>query len=442
VQQLLVQMNLPNSSNKNEITMLQYGGNIPASILATALILCLVILHGCSDSSDSITLGAQDPTLSVYNDPGSDPWVRIQSDALIEECGLARDILATVDETVPYSYAIIRYGKLCHEFYHPDNPGRDEIARNISATKTLAATTFGRAVTMSAYLPRPLSDMDRMDEWINDITFNQDALVAHVLAMVGFNESLAFGQREFVYDADGSREINRLSDVVETVIAQNPQHFGGASTTGEFAQREIFDRLGMRDSYWDGESFAVGWDSTLLDMARLGVLLVHDGVWDQRRLVSEEWVYKMTHPAFEDTSTGYGYLTWLSASRNWVLGGIKFPQPFGNCEPPSIWREFPHPPSESVDCNYDGAYSCLQTFDVGVFAANGSGGQMIIGHPGLDLVVVTRDAGFASQPFQPWSLIRSALIKHDPVYQGDEEAFCAAYREGEYAPDLIPVLLR
>ena len=63
---------------------------------------------------------------------------------------------------------------------------------------------------------------------------------------------------------------------------------------------------------------------------------------------------------------------------------------------------------------------------------------MVIGHRGLDLVLVTRDAGFGSLAFQPWGLIRSALVKHDPVYLGDEEAFCAAYREGEYAPDLIP----
>lgn len=418
--------------------MIQTIRNVPPAILAAALILCLIALHGCSDSSDSIVLENNDPALSVYHDPGTEPWVIVQSDVLIEECGLDPDILATIDETAPYSYAIIRYGKLCHEFYHPEAPGRDEIARNISATKTLAAAVFGRAVTMSAELPRPLSDMDRMDEWIGDITFNQDALVAHVLAMVGFNESLVFGQKEFAYDGDGSREINRLSDVVEAVLAQDPESFGGAITTGEFAQREMFDRLGMQDSYWDGVRFAVDWDSTLLDMARLGVLLIHEGVWDQQRLVSAEWIYKMTHPAFEDANTGFGYLTWLSASRNWVLGGITFPLPLGNCEPPAIWQEFPHSPSESLECNYDGAYSCLQTFDVGVFAANGAGGQMIIGHRGLDLVVVTRDAGFASLPYQPWSLIRSALVKHDPVYQGDEEAFCAAYRAGEYAPDLIP----
>jgi hypothetical protein len=419
--------------------MIQYCQNASYYIRLTVLALCLIVLHGCSDSSGGRALADRDPALSVYNDPGTAPWEIVASDALIEECGLDPDILATVDESAAYSYAIVRYGKLCHEFYHPDLPGRDEIARNISATKTLAATVFGRAVTMSADLPRPLSDMDRMDDWIDDITFNPDALVAHVLAMVGFNESLAFGQKTFVYDADGSREINRLSNVVEAVLAQDPDHFGGATTTGEFAQQELFDRLGMQHSVWDGQGFGVGWDSNLLDMARLGVLLVHEGVWDQQRLVSADWIYKMTHPSFEDSNTGFGYLTWLAASRNYGFGlGFSFGQPLGSCQPSAIWPEFPHSPSESLDCNYNGAYSCLQSFDVGVFAAMGAGGQMIVGHRGLDLVIVTRDAGRTAIPTTPWDLVRSALIKHDPRYLGDETSFCAAYREGEYAPDLIP----
>jgi hypothetical protein len=412
--------------------------NPSTPVLIIALIPSLFILHGCSDSNNSTAVLPQDSALSVYDDPGTEPWVIVPPEDLIEECGLDPDILATIDETAPYSYAIVRYGKLCHEFYHPDMPGRDELAHNFSATKTLGATVFGRAVTMSTDLPRPLSDLDRMDEWVDNITFNQDALVAHVLAMVGFNESLAYDQRKFVYDAVGTREINRLSDVVEAVIAQDPEHFSGASTTGEFAQRELFDRLGMRSSFWNGERFAIDWNSTLLDMARLGVLLVHDGVWAQQRLISQEWIYKMTHPAFEDTNTSYGYLTWLAANRNFSFGqGPDFQQPLGSCQPAAIWREFPHFPSESTDCNYDGAYSCLQDFDVGVFAAMGLGGQLIVGHRGLDLVIVTRDAGIAALATTPWDLVRSALIKHDPVYQGDEDSFCAAYSQGEYAPDLI-----
>ncbi len=79
------------------------------------------------------------------------------------------------------------------------------------------------------------------------------------------------------------------------------------------------------------------------------------------------------------------------------------------------------------------------TRDVGVFGAVGHNGQLIVGHPGLDLVIVTKDAGESAWVFTPWELIKSALIEHDPVYAGDQVAFCAAYAAGDYAPDLIPV---
>jgi hypothetical protein len=77
--------------------------------------------------------------------------------------------------------------------------------------------------------------------------------------MLGYNEGLAFGQRIYSYDAGGSREINRLSDVVAEVIAQDSERFSGTATAGEFAQLEIFNRLGMNMSAWTGESFASTW---------------------------------------------------------------------------------------------------------------------------------------------------------------------------------------
>ena len=403
----------------------------------TSLALTACLLAGCTDSHDNGGAMPHNPALEVYNDPGTEPWQRVPRERVIEECGLDPDILDTIDTSASYSYALVRYGKLCHEFNRDDMPDSNEAVNNFSATKTLAAALVGRTVLLSEQLPRPLRDTDRMDVWIENITFNPDARVAHVLAMLGFNESLAFGQRQWRYDTDGSREINRLSDVLEVVMAQDPAQFGGATTTQELAQRELFDRLGMNSSTWTGESFASDWHSNMLDMARLGVLLVHDGVWDQRRLISKEWVYKMTHPAFEDANTGYGYLTVLAASRNYSRPRIdNIEVPLGGCQPSSIWREFPHTLSESTDCNYDGAYSCVQTYDVGVFAANGFGGQLIVGHRGLDLVLVTRDAGPSLITF-PWDMVRSALIAHDPEYRGDEEGFCAAYRAGDYAPDLI-----
>lgn len=394
----------------------------------------LALAAGCASNSND----GQDPALSVFNDPGTGQWQPVPASQLVDECGLDPDILATIDAAAPYSYAIARYGKLCHEFYRDDAPGINTLANNFSATKTLSAALFGRAVLLSQDLPNPLSDTDRMDYWVNDITFNPDAQIAHVLAMLGYNDSLAFGERTYAYDANGSREINRLSDVIEAVMAQDPTRFSNATTTGEFAQREFFDKLGMRMSQWTGESFASTWHSNLRDMLRLGVLLAHDGVWNQEQLVGADWVYKLSRPAFEDANTAYGYLTWLASNRNYYLPGIdlNFQQPLGNCQPPAIWREHPHGLSESMDCNYGDAAACIQTNDVGVFGGVGFGGQIVVVHKALDLVIVTRDAGGTAFLTTPWDMIRPALVAHDPQYPGDDDAFCAAYSSGNYAPDL------
>lgn len=410
----------------------------------SAIGLLAALCAGCmSDSSNGLTSPSDNQQmppspLASFNDPGTDAWQPVPQDSLIEECGLDPDILTTIDESAPYSYAIARYGKLCHEFYREDAPGMNELSNNFSATKTLSAALFGRAIYLSKDLPNPLSDTDRVDDWVGDISFNPNAQIAHVLAMLGYNESLAFGERTYSYDADGSREINRLSDVLEAVMAQDPGVFGGATTTGEFAQREFFDKLGMSMSEWTGESFASTWRSNLRDMLRLGVFLAHDGVWNEEQLVSPDWIYKLSRPAFEDANTAYGYLTWLAADRNFNLPGldINFQQPLGDCQPPAIWREHPHGLSESIDCNYGGAEECLQMYDVGVFGGVGFGGQIVVVHKALDLAIVTRNAGGSAFLTTPWNMIRPALVAHDPQYPGDDEAFCAAYRAGDYAPDL------
>jgi hypothetical protein len=75
-----------------------------------------------------------------------------------------------------------------------------------------------------------------------------------------------------------------------------------------------------------------------------------------------------------------------------------------------------------------------------VWQAVGLGGQLIQGHPGLDLVLVAHDVtpgqpGLAA-PALLWDAVKSAVIAEDPTFHGDERAFCRAYGRNDYAPDL------
>jgi hypothetical protein len=362
------------------------------------------------------------------------------------ECGLDPDLLEQADIEIDRAYAVVRYGKLCHEYYptslYPD--GVDETEIVFSAAKTLAGVLTGAAAWRTRALERtgrktgPLQDSDRIDHWLDEFTFNQDAQVGHVLGMVGQNEDLSSPDRDFMYDTAGGVQINRLNDVVAAAIAQDPAL---GSSVHEFLVGYLFEPLGMRHSDWDGDApdknFAFGWSSTARDMARLGLLMLDGGLWRGERLVSEDWMYKMTHPSFELANTGYGYLTWLIARSNADNddGLPKTVEPNAECTPSSIWNEFPHGLSESPDCNYLPPWDCSQTFDVGVWYAAGLMGNYISGHPGLDMVLVVKNIGSNNQE-RVWSAIRPALVALDPTYAGDEEAFCEAYAAGDYAPSL------
>jgi hypothetical protein len=313
-----------------------------------------------------------------------------------------------------------------------------------STTKTLGAVVTGIAVHQTRDLVRtgrktgPLSDEDRVDHWLDEFSFNPDAQIAHVLAMLAHNEDLSVGARDFLYDADGSRQINRLSDVINTAIAQDPDRLG--SDLEEFTRRFLFEPLGMRHSRWTGDRpdkiFAYTWQATVRDMARLGVLLVHGGRWSGEQILSTEWVDKMTHPSFEDANTGYGYLTWLNSSSGYTFSIQKREGPLDACAPVAVNHVFPHGLSEATDCGYSPPYVCEQAFDVGVWNAAGLFGQFIVGHRGLDLVLVVKDFGDLDGPRRLWEAVRPALVAHDPEFRGDEAAFCASYGRGDYAPDL------
>jgi hypothetical protein len=357
----------------------------------------------------------------------------VAADRVAEECRLDPALLQEADAAIGRPYAVVRYGKLCHEYY-PPGTFPEQVDEAFSTTKTLGALVTGIAAYQTRDLPRtgrktgPISDLDRVDHWLDDFSFNRDAQIAHVLAMVAHNPDLGYGAKSFQYDLVGAVQINRLSDIIDTAIAQDPARLGG--DLEQFTQRFLYAPLGMTHSTWtDGrpsKTFGWTWKTTVREMARVGLLMLNGGIWNGERLVAQDWIYRMTHAAFEDSNTAYGYLTWLSTDTDAFLG---------RCAPPAIHASYPHGLSPSPDCNFSPPRTCEQRYDVGVWYALGLRGQVIIGHRALDLVIVAKNLGDARSTV-PWDAVRRALVARDPTFQGDEAVFCAAYDASEYAPDL------
>ena len=360
-------------------------------------------------------------------DPGTGPWDLIAEAQVQDVCRLDPELLQQVVMRQDQSFAIVRYGRLCFVSGEnaSDGPG---VSHLFSATKTLGALLTGAVMYQTRDLPQssasmggPLLQWDRMDKWLDLTTLpsrgrvNPDATVAHVLGMVGYSDDLSFGQKRHRYDADGSREINYLIRVIDNVVKQDPQRFGADAVE---VKDRLFAKLGFEDSSWNVDFFGYSWYGSLLDMARLGLLALHGGIYNGERLVDSEYIYNMPHPAFEDGSTRYGYLTWLNG---------------GTCQPRAIHASYPHGISEASDCA-DG--NCDQDNDVGVWSAIGAGGQYIVGHRGLDMVVVGKNWGSGGGE-ELFGLVLPSIVAADPKFMGDQEAFCEAYARGAYAPDLV-----
>jgi hypothetical protein len=426
-------------------------------LLATQLLLSAA----CAESEpDKLTppsgtgAGLYDPPEPA--DPGAGPWERVSAEDVRSMCRLDPDALERADQILDTPWLAIRYGRLCHA-YKVDGM---RPAEAFSAAKILGATVAGAVAHHTKDLPKhgpktgPFSDSDPVGSWIDDVSYNRNARVAHVLAMIAHNQDLTYGHRQRQYDQLGWVQLDSLGPMLNAAIAQDRARLG--ANLDDFVKHFVFQPLGMTESTWSyglaNKAFGGTWATAPLEMARLGLLLLRGGEWSGHRIVDKDWVYRMTHPAFEDADTGFGYCTWLNASSRWTMGEVDVPpawegevgsQPHfpGPCAPVSIYRTHPHDLSQSPDCNYAPPYTCDQTYDVGVWQSVAGFGKVIQGHPGLDLLLVGWDLSlddFYAMPSAEklWDAVKPAVIRADPVYAGDEAAFCADYGSNRYAPDL------
>jgi len=115
----------------------------------------------------------------------------------------------------------------------------------------------------------------------------------------------------FVYNSGGSH-------LLSAIITQ---------TTGmselDFAREHLFEPLGISDVIWPFDPQGVnnhGWGDLVItpyDMAKLGYLYLHNGLWDGQQVVSREWVASATSKhvtTHTPDHNGYGCQWWIGSS--------------------------------------------------------------------------------------------------------------------------------
>ena len=85
-----------------------------------------------------------------------------------------------------------------------------------------------------------------------------------------------------------------------------------------FAQQHLFDPLGISDSFWPAnpQGITMGYSRLVLkprDMAKFGFLFLHNGVWEDRQIISSDWIEESTRQHVDTSGlSGYGYQWWTT----------------------------------------------------------------------------------------------------------------------------------
>jgi CubicO group peptidase (beta-lactamase class C family) len=222
---------------------------------------------------------------------------------------------------------VVRGAQVVFESYYRGKHAGD-VQDIFSATKSIASILVGIAqdgrdlkVTDSAskWIPqwkgtaaqavtvRDLLSSDSGREWSPAIDYGQLLAASDRTAFaIGLAQTSAPGT-VWAYNNSADQTLERVLE----------------KATGEdvvtFAKERLFDPLGMtettltRDKSGHAQLFE-GATSSCRDMARFGQLLLNDGTWGTKQIVSASWIHDATAVSSSKLNAAYGYLFWLNHS--------------------------------------------------------------------------------------------------------------------------------
>jgi CubicO group peptidase (beta-lactamase class C family) len=312
--------------------------------------------------------------------PSTTPHPPIAQDELLptdspSNVSMDTDLLDRLSQAIPpdgehqlHSFLVVKNGKLIFEEYY-NGYTRDNPHDLRSVTKSITSLLTGIAVDKGYIQSADDSMMTYLQPSYPDIQDKNDITLRHLLTMRSGLECddrnvSSKGQEDRMYLAkdwvryfldlglvNSPGEVNRyctggvvaLGEVIHQALSQD---------VADFADQYLFAPLGIRNYQWarfdDGHKVDTGGHLLLTSqgMAKLGMLVLQEGRWEGKQIVSTVWIQQATHTQTRLEDSDYGFLWWL-----WTVN----------------YGEKP----------------------VHVIAAAGNGGQFILIVPEFELVTVT-----------------------------------------------------
>lgn len=256
-----------------------------------------------------------------------------------EEQGLSSAVLAGMLETIArekrniHSILVIRHGVLVLEIYvHPFN-GKTRHAV-YSVTKSITSSLVGIAreegllndvnTPVISFFPSVALDDPRKGdiliehllsmtsgiEWMeplySGLNDHWGILEADDPAAYFFNPSLLYEPGTvFNYNSGGSHMLSMIIQEITGIPA------------AEYAAQKLFSQLNISDYSWENDftghsKGGTGLELKPQDMAKIGQLYLDEGRWQDKKIISGEWIRQSTDVhSIPSEGMGYGYQWWI-----------------------------------------------------------------------------------------------------------------------------------
>ena len=313
--------------------------------MSVLLVLALgtIVVSSCASS------GAQPASRCVYHEPvqTEDGWETTHIDSTDLDRGALVDLTNSIHSGTYKnidSVLIVKDKKLVFEAYFTTERspgcktqvGGSKLHRLHSATKSVASALIGVAIDkgiISSAQEKIKSIFPEHRQMLEAKGIGHLTL-AHVLSMTsGFewNESA-------VNYMDPRNPFHQLiaheDDLPEYALGRPIRHQPGSQftydsgqslllgsviekktslTSEQFAQRHLFDPLGVSNVEWGREKTSSGLSLRSRDMAKFGFLFVNEGQWKGKQIISKAWINESTKKHIDIQPvvvTGYGYQWW------------------------------------------------------------------------------------------------------------------------------------
>jgi CubicO group peptidase (beta-lactamase class C family) len=256
-----------------------------------------------------------------------------------EEQGMDSAALAQLIEAVGSyeqdSLTIIRHGKIVADAYYA--PYVADVSHDLrSVTKSIVGTLIAIQLQKGSLdsVDHPVLDLfsGKEIQWIDD---KKRAMT--VQSLLDMTSGIEWVERGLTPDETIVRMFNspdRTAFVLSQPMAGAPgatfNYNGGnayllsalitrrsGQNAFDFAKKELFDPLGIKSAKWgsaDAQGVIDGQAGLFLsphDMARIGYLYLHNGMWDGRQIIPPSWVDRAkAGPVYATSAFHYGNLWW------------------------------------------------------------------------------------------------------------------------------------